>query len=80
MPMIDTALLQPASDAVQAAIQAMRAANNEIAYLQNEQPRNAEKIRHFRAEMASEEKRYHQALFRLSVAVHAALEQASAAE
>lgn len=80
MPMIDTAQLQPASDAVQAAVQAMRAANNEIAHLELEPPRNAEKIRRLEAEKANARQRYELALIDLSDIVHEVLKQASAAE
>ncbi|BCQ60781.1 hypothetical protein PBOI14_25310 [Pseudomonas sp. Boi14] len=80
MPMIDTAQLQPASDAVQAAVQAMSAANNEIAHLELETPRSAEKIRRLEAEKANARQRYELALIDLSDIVHEVLKQASAAE
>lgn len=80
MPMIDTAKIKPASDAVQEALGAVRNAGSELFHLEKDVPRDNAKIE--AAETALNEARglYMTELFNLSNKVHTAVKLAEAAE
>jgi predicted nucleic acid-binding Zn-ribbon protein len=66
MTTIDINQIKPASEAVQAAQDAMRDANNEITHIERESPVDANKIRHWKDAKADARQQYELALIELA--------------
>ena len=80
MPMIDTDLIKPASDAVQEAIGKMRDINADISLLEIARPAQPEKIRKLEESRGPARQVYELALIALSDKVAYVIKHASAAK
>lgn len=75
MAMIETDLIKPSNDAVQAADKLQKDANNHLTWLRKETPGDSEQIRQAERALKNAREVYMQALYTLSVKVNEVINQ-----